>query len=150
MNKALILLLCALASGPLTAGEQRQGGNEFVSVDIRLEQTTGKAGGHGRIVISLKPKKGIHVNAAPAIDLRLDKGGAGELLGKLEYSTVKHDTGQYIDPSKPIKQSFTIAGSLKPGAVSVKGTFTFFYCSDAEGWCSRLKQPIDLKLTIVP
>jgi hypothetical protein len=160
MKQTLLMLLCAIAVarpamaqpavGRPVAGDQRQSGNEFVAVDIRLEQPAGKAGGHGRIVISLRPKKGIHVNALPPIDLRLAKDGIGELSGKLEYSTVKHDTTQYIDPSKPIKQSFSIAGTLKPGPVSLRGSFTFFYCSDAEGWCSRFKQPIDLKLTIIP
>ena len=150
MNQIVLILVCALGFGQRFAGDGRQGGNEFVAVDVRLEQPTGKAGGHGRIIISVKPKKGIHVNAVPPMDLRLEKGGIGTIAGKLEYSTVTRDTALYLDPSKSIKQSFSIAGTLKPGAVSLKGTFIFFYCSDAEGWCSRFKQPIDLKLTIVP
>jgi len=152
----LCALACALLFGEpaLTAGsgggDQRQAGNEFVSIDIRLEQPSGKAGGRGRIVIWLKPKKGIHVNATPPLDLRLEKEGVGSLSGKLEYATAKHDTALYLDHWKPVKQSFLISPTLKPGVVALKGTFTFFYCSDAEGWCSRLKQPIDLKLTILP
>ncbi|MBI1808057.1 MAG: hypothetical protein HYR76_13540, partial [Ignavibacteria bacterium] len=79
-----------------------------------------------------------------------EKNPAVTLSGKPELVGMKVDTSEYLDASKPIKQSFTLAKSTKAGSLSFKGTLTYFFCSDADGWCSRFKQPIDVTVTVAP
>lgn len=145
-----ILTFSFIISIPPIAGNIAFGQNEFVTVDVRLAQSKLKAGGNGKIIISLKPKKGIHININPPMDFRLSGNAVGTLNGTLDFSTIKKDTAHYLDPSKPLTQSLTLSKSIKPGPVSLHGTFIYFYCSDAEGWCSRFKLPIDLTVTVIP
>jgi hypothetical protein len=52
----------------------------------------------------------------------------------------------YLDPSKAIVQRFTVDTPPRSGPVTLKGILTYYYCSDAEGWCSRFRQPFTVTL----
>ncbi|MBI5216697.1 MAG: hypothetical protein HY960_13175 [Ignavibacteriae bacterium] len=120
--------------------------NKFVQCEIKLVEQSLKAGSTGTVQISFKPTKGIHVNLDPPMSLNLDKSDVISKIEKLE--TTKDKKHDYLDATKPVTAKFTITKNAKPGTIKLKGTFTYFYCSDAEGWCNRFKQPIELALTI--
>lgn len=120
--------------------------NRHVKFSLTPISQTVQAGGTGEIIISLKPDKGIHINLQPSIDLRLDSTAGVRESGALQLR--KLDTANYLDPSKPLRQLFTVAKTQRPGTLTLRGTLTYYYCSDAEGWCSRFKQPVALTVIV--
>ena len=148
MKLCIIAVLSFVVFQISAAGDKPMGANEYVKFALSLSQKNLKPGTKGQLLISLTPKKGIHINLQPPIDLKLEKNPTIVLVGKPELAKVKVDTSEYLDASKPIKQSFTIAKAAKSGMLTLKGTLTYFYCSDSEGWCSRFKQLIDLSVTV--
>ncbi len=151
MNKIFILAgIAIISSSFLLAGEKPPTTNKYVKVDVAVQQKQLQAGATGQLLISVKPQKGIHVNIQPPLSITLDDDSATTLSGTMVFSTVKKDTLELLDPSKPIKQSFTLAKRIKPGTMVLKGSFVYFYCSDAEGWCSRFKQPFTIEVTVAP
>ena len=137
----LALLIVGLAGG-ISKPE-----NEHVKISISATPSELKAGAQAQLLISLKPKKGYHIVTTPPMEIKLDSVSGIQVIGKLQIpqSTNK----DYVETSKPIKQRITLASRLKPGTATIKGTLTYFYCSDAEGWCSKFKQPIELTIKIV-
>lgn len=120
--------------------------NKFVQCEIKLVEQSLKAGSAGTLQFILKPTKGIHINLDPPMSLNLDKS---DVISKVEKLMAPKDKKhEYLDATKPVFAKITIAKNAKPGTIKLKGTFTYFYCSDAEGWCNRFKQPMELTLTI--
>lgn len=109
--------------------------NRFVSYEFKIEKY-----GKDRVVFSifLSPMDGIHVNSEPKPDVKFDNPNIEILNIKFEK------TGKdYIDTSKPIK----IDLKLKSKAITtLNGEFTYFYCSETEGWCSKGTNKFEIKL----
>ena len=147
MHRTIITTTLALfiAATLSFAGESPASSNEYVKCTVGLRQRMLKAGATGTILITLEPKKGIHINLTPPISVALDSTGVVVASSTRELPKVK----TYLDTSKPIKYSFTLSGALKPGPQVISGVLTYFYCSDADGWCSKFKQPINLKIDVV-
>lgn len=146
MNRFLnIVCLFLLTSGLALSTTPPSTGNKYVQCDVSVNSKKLKAGASGEILISLKPVKGIHINLTPPISLLIDSSSTLHSLDSIRIPKKE----KYLDVTKQIRQSFTLAAGLKPGALSIRGTLVYYYCSDAEGWCSKFKQPIDLALTIV-
>ena len=120
--------------------------NEYVTASITLRPSKLRAGNSGELLISLKPKKGIHINLQPKAELKLEISDAFILTDSLIIPKSKK-TG-FVDSEKPIRQMFKLSPKLSPGTVTLNGTLTYYYCSDAEGWCSKFKQPIQLKAIV--
>ncbi|MBI1803681.1 MAG: hypothetical protein HY033_07525 [Ignavibacteriae bacterium] len=142
----LVLRLAVFASGN---GSSLPAANKYVQYSAKVQQTPWKPGTTGTLLLKLTPQQGIHINTQPPIVVILDDSSSITLVGKPKFGTVKADTSVYLDASKAIRQSFTVARSAAPGPLLLKGTLTYFYCSDAEGWCSRFKQPISVTVTVV-
>lgn len=151
MNKIFILAgIAIISSSFLLAGEKPPTTNKFVKVEATVQQKQLHSGATGQLLFSVKPGKGIHVNIQPPLSVTLDDDSGATLSGTMIFSTIKRDTLELLDSSKPIKQSFTLTKQMKPGKIFLKGSFVYFYCSDAEGWCSRFKQPFNVEVTVTP
>ena len=119
--------------------------NEHVKFTVSLKERKVKAGGAGNLLIRLQPKKGIHINLTPAITIAYDSAG---IIARTEAPTIPvADT--FLNTAKPIQQHVTLASGLRPGRGVIKGIVTYFYCSEAEGWCSRFRQPFELPVRVV-
>lgn len=118
--------------------------NKYVHVYTSVKPATIKAGGNAEILFTFATQEGIHINLDPPIEVELDKKFA--TLGKLDVPKAKGI--EYLNLKKPVKQSFTLNKKLKPGKHLLKGTLTYFYCSDEEGWCSRFQQAIQLNIVV--
>ncbi len=138
-----LILVHALA---IAAG--RPAANDYVKAEISLATKGMKVGGAGELVIRLTPKPGIHVNVVPPMSIKLDEGQEFRASGNLQYTAVAKDTTRILDATKPIRQSLLVSGSARPGRYTLKGTLTYYYCSDADGWCSRFRQPIGLDVAV--
>ncbi len=142
LNILLTLFLISLTS--LTFGSEKSKPvlNKHVQFKVSIVEKAIKPGSAGTIQISLTPVKGIHINLDPPMSLKLDS--TASITKVDELITHKNDANGYLDFSKPITVKFSVAKNTKPGKLSLKGIFIYFFCSDAEGWCNRYKQPIDL------
>jgi hypothetical protein len=140
---ALFASLALLAAGASAFGE-RPDENASVRCEVSMKQKSLKAGATGQILVSLQPKKGIHINLDQPIQIKMDSAEVIASVGKPEIPVI--DTS--YDASKPIRLRVTISKNAKPGKFSLRGTVIYFYCSDTEGWCSRFKQPIDVQCTV--
>ena len=118
---------------------------EDVAVVTALQQSVLKAGTAGQLTISLKPKKGIHVTADPPFTFSLDTLTQFFSVGKPNFTK---DGKGYVDTRHQIRHELSVAKTTPPGSYRVKGVFTYFYCSDAEGWCSRFRHPVELTVNV--
>ena len=137
-----IALLSFLAS--TAGGEKPAIVNQYVKFSSKLSNSSLKAGRNGHLLVSLKPVKGIHINLKPAMSVRFDSLSEVRPNGDLEIPK----KGEYLDAAGNIRIPIIVPASRKPGSAALKAELTYYYCSDAEGWCSRFKQPIELSLTV--
>jgi hypothetical protein len=135
-----LLLIAALAPG------EGKVSNDLVGLDVGLRQSQLKPGETGQVIISFKPKKGIHVTTDPPFEFSIDTLGHFFSVGdKAEFVT---DTKGYVNPSRPVRQPFIVSRDTPAGTYEVKATLIYYYCSDNEGWCSRFKQPVRFSVKI--
>lgn len=137
-------LALLLAIGPASAGSLRLTANKSVTVDVVVKDTLLAAGATGTIAFSFQPVDGIHINLTPPLSFKLDTAGRAALSGDL----VLPKGAPYLNTSAPVLQRYVIPKDAAPGRIIVKGTLTYFYCSDKDGWCSKFKQPIEIALTV--
>lgn len=144
MKSAFFLLLFAVSFA--IAGD-KPATKEYVAVKVTVKEKSLKPGATGTLLISLKPEDGIHINLTPPMSAKVDTGTAFALTGTMK-APAKSDNAAYFDWSKKIEQPFTVSKSVKPGKLMLKGTFAYFFCSDAEGWCNRTKTPFEVSIAI--
>ncbi len=109
--------------------------NKYVSSDFKLEKSK-----HNEFILTiiLKPVDKIHINSEPTLSIKFND----PLIEILEIKFDKTEKN-YIDTRKPI------IVKLKPKVKNLKslsGELTYFYCSEAEGWCSKFTERFEVKL----
>jgi hypothetical protein len=129
--------------------------NDYIQISVKVEKDSLKAGAQGRLLFSLKPKTGFHVNVEPPILLDLADNKNFTVLTKkfAPDRTVKQlttkDGYKIFNASSPVAFDFKIAKSAKPGKHVLQAKLTYYYCSDAEGWCSFTTETFPVTITIV-
>ena len=104
-----------------------------------------KAGVKGDVTVSFNLLKGYGVNHTPPISLKLTTT-PGIQLDKMEFTTASPDPkskDEYYVDLPVIKVPVTAA---KAGAYQIPGKLTYFFCSKADGFCS--KQSFDVKIPV--
>ncbi|HTR80360.1 MAG TPA: hypothetical protein VMM58_01940 [Bacteroidota bacterium] len=119
-----------------------------VKCDIALEKKIMKPGATGEVLVTFAPDEGIHINTDPAMEFEFTKTPMIHLNGVV--SLPKQPKTGYLDTRRPVRYSFTLDKKIPKGAYTLKGTVQYFFCSDAEGWCSRSSHPIELTFTVAP
>ena len=146
MNSIITFALLLFISFSPGTDKSKPVQNKDVQFKSTVVEKTLRPGATGTLQITLTPSKGIHVNVEPAMSLQIDSTGAVTQVDK--PAIVKDEKKGTLDASKPVTVKFTLAKTVKPGPLTLKGSFTYFYCSDAEGWCNRFKQPVEVKVTV--
>jgi hypothetical protein len=149
MKHLILLPFLLIFASLLAVGGPPPPENQYVKFRASVRQPHLRAGAKGLLLIKLEPQAGIHINLEPPMTLKLADSTTITLGPAMEFSTIKKDTLRFLDASKPIRQSFIVLKRAKPGAATLSATLTYFYCSDADGWCSRFKQPVDVKVQVV-
>lgn len=142
---AVIIFSLLLVSPHASTGVSPTNANIYVTFSAALRKATPRDGSSGAILFNLRPRKGIHINLTPPMSVTFDSSARVEAADTLE--TPAMDKFPYLDTSKAIVQKYKLlnrAGPSKPTGLTIKGTLTYFYCSDSEGWCSKFKQPFSL------
>lgn len=141
----LIVALIAFAMYAISS-EKPATENQYVKFSAALKRPTMAKGSTGELLITLRPQKGIHVNLEPPVSVTFDSAAPVEPSGKVEVPKMaKHP---YLDTAKAIVQRFKLAKREPGSSVTLKGILTYFYCSDAEGWCSKFRQPFAVSVTV--
>jgi hypothetical protein len=139
---AFLFLFCSFVSFPQTNDDKN---NDDVDVTVSIKPLEIKSGGTAQLIVNFKPKKGIQINLDPPIEIELEKSIVSK--GKIEIPKMKKEA--YLNPAKPLKQNFTLKKNISPGTHTLKGKLNYFYCSDAEGWCSRFTQDFQLNIKVI-
>lgn len=134
-----ILLFIAAPGAPKTAAA-----NPHVTIELKSPASLA-AGSNADLALTFRPKKGIHINAEPAIDVVPEKNPVFSSIGAV--TPAKNKEG-YVDASKPVKVAAVVSASAPKGAHTVKVRVVYYLCSDAEGWCNRDEQTVDLRVTV--
>jgi hypothetical protein len=144
---SFVLFLTASLSFCVSGGEQPKE-NKYVRFSARMEKTTLRPGETATLSLTLTPAGGIHINLEPPMSFLPDTSQpcAVTKTGGLHFE--KMDTTAFLNSGRPITLQLKAGSGAAPGTCHFKGTFSYFFCSDAEGWCSRWKQPVDLTVRI--
>jgi len=129
--------------------------NEYIKISVKVDKDSLKAGGQGKLLFTIKPNVGFHVNVEPPIALELADSKNFILLNKkfVPDSTIKaittKDGYKIFNPEAPVVFAFKVAKSLKPGKYTLQAKLTYYYCSDAEGWCSFSTENFSVKINVI-
>lgn len=118
--------------------------NDHVKVEMQAPSKISPATSSS-IKFFFTPNEGIHINTEPMFELKLDKDSHFELSGEPVYAK---NEKEYLDIKKPVMFSVRAKSGIKPGTYPLQGKLFYFYCSDAEGWCNRFTQQVDLTITV--
>jgi hypothetical protein len=122
--------------------------NDYVRLEVQPPSTALRPGSSAVVELLFTPVDGIHVNIDPPVQFALDSTTALTLTGK-PAMTKDTDTG-YLSTTTPVKQTIVLGKNIPAGRLSVKGTVTYFFCSESEGWCNRQKQPVEFTIFVKP
>ena len=104
-----------------------------------------KAGQKGELTVSFNLLKGYAINRTPPISLKLT-AVPGLTLSKIDFTTPETDPKSkdeyYVD--LPTIKVPLAAG--KAGKYEIPGKLVYFFCSIADGFCSR--QVLDVKIPV--
>jgi hypothetical protein len=128
-----------------------------VKITAKAAQDTVRAGKEIRLIFEMQPKAGLHVNIEPAIKLSLIDAknfilAAEKFAPDSTSKTVTTKDGYKIfDPqhAQPVTFTVKVDKSAKPGRYPVKAKLTYYFCSDAEGWCSVANQEFVFNLVVI-
>ena len=148
MHTFRISTVILFLSGMLAAFAGASSPNEYVKLEVRPVSATMRPGTSGTIELRFLPAEGIHVNVDPPVIFSLDSASTVSLKGK-PAMTKDPNTG-YLSTAVPVKQRLLLPAKLAPGACTVRGAVTYFYCSDSEGWCNRQKEAVEFTIMVKP
>ena len=133
-----VVLLVSQLSGP--AGTLPQ----IIHPDFKTT-VAAKAGKKGEVTMSFNLLKGYVINRTPPMTLKLT-AVPGIALAKMEFTTPSTDPkskDEYYVDMPTIKVPVTAA---KAGKYEIPAKLTYFFCSKADGFCSR--QILDVKIPV--
>jgi hypothetical protein len=146
-----------LAGFFLLSFNQEAVAGDDVKITVKAAKDTVRIGKEARLLFQMQPKEGLHVNVVPAITLELIDAKNFALLAKkfAPDSTSKtlttKDGYKIFDPSHPQPVTFAVKveKGAKTGRYPLKTKLTYYYCSDAEGWCSFASEEFVINLVVV-
>ena len=138
------VVLCI--AGTTRAVSQDAEKEPHVSIAVAAARDTLAPGAGTEILFTFSPKKGYHVNAVPPMAVQFDSTSPARAGGKIAIPA-DSATG-YLRTSLAVRQPFTLARSAERGRAELKGVLTFYYCSDAGGWCRKENLRFTLPVTV--
>ena len=103
--------------------------------DVSARFRPGKTAGSGEVAVTFAPRDpDVHINANPAPRLKLDT--AQKVLGEKAGARPSVGSEKYVDTTFPVVFPVTVLTPVR-GEQAVKGSLTYYYCSQREGWCRK-------------
>jgi hypothetical protein len=141
------LLLIAGSAQTVGVGGGK-GSNSAVQFSVATERKKLSPADVDTLLFTLHPKSGIHINLEPGLTISIDSSSGVSISGKPEIPV--NAKTNFLQEDKPIRQAYRLPAHLSSDSIIVSGVMTYYYCSDAEGWCSRFKQPFSVKIRVLP
>ena len=141
---AAVLILLTVVASATAEGTPDAQTNKQVAFSAAVREKSIKAGSAGNLLFRLRPQKGIHINLKPAITIVVDSSDG--ILRSGTPDIPKADS--FLNTSRPIVQRIALPAGLRKGKGFITGTVTYYFCSDAEGWCSRFAQPFKVPVNV--
>ena len=117
-----------------------------VAIAASLSRDTLAAGSSAEMLFSFTPAKGFHVNAVPPMAVAFDSGAPAKSGGKL---VIPSDTATgYLKAAGKVRQPIALLASAPKGRGEIRGALTYYYCSDAEGWCRKESMRFTVPVTV--
>ncbi|MCI0697340.1 hypothetical protein L0337_35710 [candidate division KSB1 bacterium] len=141
----------------LSSFNQEAVAGEDVKITAKAVEDTVRVGKEARLLFEMKPNAGLHLNVVPAITLELIDAKNFTLVAKkfTPDSTSKtlttKDGYEIFDPhhAQPVSFAVKVEKGAKPGRYPLKAKLTYYYCSDAEGWCRFTHEEFVINLVVV-
>lgn len=154
LNRMVYFLLACFF---LLSFNQEGWAGEDVKITAKAVKDTVRIGKETRLLFEMRPNAGLHLNVVPAITLELIDAKNFTLLAKkfTPDSTSKtlttKDGYEIFDPhhAQPVSFAVKIEKNVKPGRYPLKAKLTYYYCSDAEGWCRFTNEEFVINLVVV-
>jgi hypothetical protein len=139
------------------AGAAHAVAGEDVKITATAAKDTVRAGKQTRLFFRMQPREGIHVNVVPAISLELIDAKNFTLPAKkftpdsTNKTLTTKDGYEIFDPRhvQPVSFAVKIEKGAKPGRYPLKAKLTYYYCSDAEGWCRFTTEEFVINLVVI-
>lgn len=149
MHALRLLSAIFLLIGPVRVLAGASSPNEYVRLEVRPASTTMHPGANGILEFRFFPTDGIHVNVDPPVVFSLDSGVVAVVVKGKPVMTTDAKTG-FLSTMTPVTQEIVVGTRAATGPLTVKGTVTYFFCSDSEGWCNRQKEPVEFMIMVKP
>jgi hypothetical protein len=120
--------------------------NQYVQLEVTVSAQTLKAGESGELRIAFTPAEGIHINTSPAVEFRVDSSSSFIMKGNAQQE--RDAVTGFLSTTVPVRQVFGVAQDTQSGPHILSGTVVYYYCSDAEGWCMKFRQRVEVPITI--
>ena len=141
----VITAVIGIASSSAAISQDKETENH-VGIAVAASRDTLGPGAGAEILFTFSPKKGYHVNAVPPMAVKFDSTSQARAGGKIVIPA-DSATG-YLRTSVPVRQPFTLAKSAGRGRTELKGVLTYYYCSDAGGWCRKENLPFTVPVKV--
>lgn len=150
---AYFLLACFF----LLSFNQEGVAGEDVKITAKAVKDTVRVGKEAHLLFEMKPNDGLHLNVVPAITLELIDAKNFTLRAKkftpdsTNKTLTTKDGYEIFDPhhAQPVSFAVQVEKSVKPGRYPLKAKLTYYYCSDAEGWCRFTNEEFVFNLVVV-
>jgi hypothetical protein len=102
------------------------------------------------VVTFTQGEAGVHINEHPAPQFALAADQAVLDYQRPVAKPMAIDPAQVkaLDLSKPVRFPVSIRAGAAKGSQPVKGTVTYFYCSEREHWCRRGNEEVAFTVVV--
>ncbi len=139
LNFALgIMFLAAQLSGPAASLPQIVHPEYKTTVPVQ-------SGKRGEVTVSFGLLKGYAINRTPPMSLKLTPV-SGVTLAKESFATDSKDPKSKDEYYVDLPTIKVPVAAAKAGKYEIPGKLTYFFCSKADGFCSR--QVLDVKIPV--
>jgi hypothetical protein len=118
----------------------------YVSAVLTASPPSLKAGQPGELLLRFRPASGIHIAGEPAVTIHLDTTSVVVPGGPLTQET--DSTSGSLRANVPVRLRVALRPGAEPGTYLSRATVSYFYCSDAEGWCRKKSDILPFTITI--
>ncbi|MCX6136481.1 MAG: hypothetical protein NTV54_03180 [Ignavibacteriales bacterium] len=140
---AILFLFCGPA---LSTADSATPENKYVRYTAAVSDSVCSPGKHILLTFLLSPVDGVHVNADPSPEFSFAAQQSVATSDTLGFA-IDSGTG-HLDPTRPLTFGFRVPPSTPPGILHLRGSLSYFFCSDEKGWCNHFNQPVTIQIHV--
>ena len=143
---SLVFLLSFTGALPPLPDAAVYSDNPDVGIEASLLPDSARSGDTVELLLLFSPGRAIHIPAKPLMVFTLDSSVSASLAGP-PVRSIDQTTG-FLSNGSPVRQAIRLLPGTGPGLRILRGTVSYYYCSDSDGWCRKFRQPVELSLVL--